>query len=504
MRKLILVSLLVMSAFLQSVTLAAGQATLSLYPVADNYADSKYPDLGRYGASSVLYVGNSYDRAQNIWGSERIYIRFNLTEIPENRVIERATLGLWQFYAPKSSQTYEIHRVLGDWNETTQNWNNQPSWAPMKTSEVIAPNRKEVGLEWDITNDVQVWYSGQAPNYGTMIKVAKEETAQDASSGFWSSEYPVGRHEEWKPKLTVVLQFQPTMVYVATVAVVGLLNATVASITVDGKLFGSVSSDRDAKITFDRGTIHIIAVTNIVPGRPGVRYRCDVNETQVSAATYLIFVYSADYLVTFSTEPSDLFRTPSTGWYRENTTLTVERTGPDVIYSAPGARLVFDAWYLNTHRLEAEPRTITLNGPVTVEGRYRKEYYLNVTSPVGKTNGTGWYEEDGVASFSVDVNTVPAEGALGLLGLNRSFVQWVGSSNFIGLPAEPQGSIIIKQSTTVEAVWQDDWSSLILNVAVLLAIVAVAAATIVTALKRSVDRRGYRAAEQARQVGSVL
>ena len=168
MKRLVIAALLFMSLFLQNATLVAGQATVALYPVADTYADSKYPSSA-YGRVPALYVGNSYDHAQDIWGSERIYIRFNLTELPKRRIIMQATLRLWQYYAPASEQTYEAHRVLGDWNETAENWNNQPPWASAKTSDAVGPPRREVAVEWDITSDVKAWYSGDAENYGTCL-----------------------------------------------------------------------------------------------------------------------------------------------------------------------------------------------------------------------------------------------------------------------------------------------------------------------------------------------
>lgn len=184
---------------------ARAEGSVVLYSVADNYADSKYPKSA-YGHVSALYVGNSYDHAQNIWGSERIYIRFNLSSVPEGKWVLAATLRLWQYYPPASPQEYETHRVLGEWKERVQTWNDQPEWNAEKTSSTVAPSQTEVAVEWDITADVRAWYSGEASNYGTMIKVAKEEHMSDASSGFWSKEYPV---QEWKPRLTITLGDEP-------------------------------------------------------------------------------------------------------------------------------------------------------------------------------------------------------------------------------------------------------------------------------------------------------
>jgi hypothetical protein len=167
----------------------------------------------------------------------------------------------------------------------------------------------------------------------------------------------------------------------------------------------------------------------------------------------------------------------------------VSRTGPDLISTAPGARLIFDAWYLNGRRLAEEPKKIIINGPTTLEGRYRTEYYLNVTSPLGRTEGSGWYAKDTVASFSVDTRAVPAEGLLGLLGLKRSFTRWLGSENFLGIPAEPQGSLIVKEPTTIEAVWQNDYGSLILNITILILVIALLGVVVATKARKR-RRRG--------------
>jgi len=462
-----------------------GQVSVTLQASADNYADSKYPHAA-YGHVSALYVGNSYDpshaHGQELWGSERIYIRFNLTELPKGRMIMQATLRLWQYYAPASEQIYEAHRVLGDWDEYDENWNNQPPWASAKTSDVVAPPRREVAVDWDITSDVKAWYSGEARNYGTVIKVASEGHVRDASSGFWSREYPV---DEWKPRLIVVLRGDPAFTYTVTLSLTGLSGNETSTVSLDGEPYGSISLDAEMEIALDRGTAHKIAVSELVPGQAGVRYVCDINEIQVSSATSHVFEYAAEYLVTFSTEPTNMFQVPASGWYRQGATVSVSRTSPDVINTDPGTRLILDAWYLNNQRLAAEPETIVVDAPITLVARYKTEYYLNVTSPIGQTNGTGWHTKDTVAYFSVDRSTVPAEGLLGLLGLKRSFTQWAGSNNFLGLPMEPQGSLIMKEPTTVEAVWQDDYGSLVLNIAIVILVVALVGVAVTARKRRS-------------------
>ena len=486
MKKVIVAYILVMTVLLQDAALVVAQTTATLYPVADYYADSKFP-RSNYGGgnASILYVGNSYDHAQNLWGSERIFIRFDVTGLPRNHMILQATLRLWQTYAPSSNQTYEAYRVLNSWDEYTSNWNNQPPCASNRTSETVAPARTDLPVEWDITSDVEAWYSGEARNYGTMIKVAKEEHVRDASSGFWSREYPVGSHEEWKPRLIVVFQGAPTSAYTVTIGARGLPNTLTYTITIDGRVYKSVSPDVEERVIFDKGTAHTVSVSNTIAGPAGVRYVCNDNRTDVSAEVSLIFGYTVEYLVTFTLEPDTMFHTSPSGWYPANTTLIAQRTGPDLTETSLGTRTVFDGWYLNSQKLTTEPSSIIVNGPITLIGRYNTEYYLEVRSPIGNTEGSGWYQKDGVASFSVDRTTLSEGGFFGLLGLRRSFIKWTGSGNFLGVQEAAQGSVVMKEPTTVEAVWQEDWSSVFLSLGILiLAVVVIASAMVIVARRR--------------------
>jgi hypothetical protein len=473
---------------LQNATLAVGQTNVTLYPIADGYADSKYPKMTYSARTTFLYVGNSYDREQNIWGSERVYIRFDLADLAKNHVILQATLRLWQYYAPKSDQTYEAHRVLSKWSEATLSWTDQPSWAPKETSETVAPPQTEVAVEWDITSDVKAWYTGEAPNYGTMIKVAKEEQASEASSGFWSREYPVGPHEQWRPRLVVAIQGEPTMVYTVTVSVTGLPNALSADVSVDGQPYKSLSSARDIKIAFDRGTTHTIAASKLVLGPPGVRYMCDTNQTNVSNATSQVFIYATEYLVNITSEPNGILDMPQFGWYRSGASLSVKPTGGDVVYTTQGTRLVFDAWYMNDRRLTTEPTAMIVSEPIRLEARYGTEYYLNVTSPFGITTGSGWYKKDTTAPFSVDTALLPAPGSLGVLGLRKSFDGWVGSQNFLGTQQEIHGAIVMREPATITAIWSDDWTALMLNVLVIL-FAAIVGGTVLVMSRRKVWRK---------------
>jgi len=475
MNRILLACLLLTSVFVHSTGFAAAQTTLTLYPVADNYPDSKYP-RSAYGTRPILYVGNSYDHAQKIWGSERIYIRFDVSTIPKDHIVLQATLRLWQYYAPALEQRYEVHRVLGDWDERTENWLNQPAWAETKTAETTAPPRTEVPVEWDITTDVKAWCSGEARNYGIMIKAVNEEHVRDASSGFWSREYPV---EDWKPRLTIILGGNPTSTYAVEVRATGLPINVTSPVLVDGKPYGAVSADSAQWIVFDKKTIHAVSVGELVATSKTIRYRCTVNKIQVSTDASYVFTYTTEYLIVFSTHPSEMFQTPVTGWYQQGTTLVVNRTGPDFLNTAPGTRLAFSGWSENQIPACRCLRTIIVNRPMVIDGWYSTESYLNVTSPIGETQGSGWYGNGSIARFAVETPRIVALGLLGQLGLKRSFVRWVGSDNLLEPTREAVGSIVMTGPANVKAVWQDDWASMFANPITLLIIATALVAAII-------------------------
>jgi hypothetical protein len=195
-------------------------------------------------------------------------------------------------------------------------------------------------------------------------------------------------------------------------------------------------------------------------------------------------VYTKECLIEFVKDPSDLFETPPTGWYAVNATLSIRRIGPNLAEAGPGTRYLFDGWYVNGIKMSQEPETVTVTGPVKIEGHYRTEYYLNVTSPIGKTKGSGWYTKDSVASFSVDRNTAAASGLMGALGVKLIFSRWVGSNNFLALPVQTQGQLVMKEPTKIEAIWEEDWGMVTTAASLLLVVVVFCIAILVTHRRR--------------------
>jgi uncharacterized repeat protein (TIGR02543 family) len=75
---------------------------------------------------------------------------------------------------------------------------------------------------------------------------------------------------------------------------------------------------------------------------------------------------------------------------------------------------------------------------------YRKQYYLNVTSPLGQASGTGWYDEASTPTFGVTPPIVTDNGA-------HVFIGWMGDSN----DTSPSSSVLVNGSKNIEASWKE-------------------------------------------------
>jgi hypothetical protein len=100
LRNLVLMSLLLILALpivphAVGVTDSGQTAEITSGAAADNYADYMYPNSA-YGNRPILYVGNSYDRVQNLSGPARIYIQFDLSAVPEHALALSAEILLYQ------------------------------------------------------------------------------------------------------------------------------------------------------------------------------------------------------------------------------------------------------------------------------------------------------------------------------------------------------------------------------------------------------------------------
>ncbi|MGB6681801.1 MAG: DNRLRE domain-containing protein [Candidatus Bathyarchaeia archaeon] len=189
------------------------ESTITIQPsiedtfVNNMYLQHKYPEQP-HGYFWAMFAGNMYTEYDSFkgYGSSRIYIKFDTTSIPSDAKIISADLCLYMYDSPKTNQEFEAYRVLSEWNEHNLTWINQPDFTEKSSSmTAIQPTPSAKWICWEITEDVRMWHSGAAHNYGTMIRIKNEVNASDQVASFYPSE--TLQENQLAPKLTIKIDW---------------------------------------------------------------------------------------------------------------------------------------------------------------------------------------------------------------------------------------------------------------------------------------------------------
>lgn len=165
---------------------------ISPNPTIDTYLSEQ--NTGRnYGTCTTFLVDG-----QNGARAYRGLLKFDLTSIPANAVINSATLTLVAT-AVQSNNSFpiDVHRMTRDWAEGAQcNTNGTPSWNQFSAGNSWTTlggdfdatvqgttNVSTTGTyNWSLSSLVQNWVNGTNPNYGLLMKFTTENTANEQKS----------------------------------------------------------------------------------------------------------------------------------------------------------------------------------------------------------------------------------------------------------------------------------------------------------------------------------
>lgn len=146
-------------------------------------------------------------RASGLPTEQHQMMKFDLTALPENAVIETASLSL--FFDPNNNDVprfghygdvptdFYLQRVTSEWDEATVTWNNRPSIDTI--GQVLVPGHDSITQNYpdiDVTELVRMMHEGE--NYGFYLQMASSDLFQILK--FASSD-----HINWElhPKLTI-------------------------------------------------------------------------------------------------------------------------------------------------------------------------------------------------------------------------------------------------------------------------------------------------------------
>ncbi len=141
--------------------------------------DGSYPTNAAFHATAWTKGG-----VPHAW---RGLMRIDLPELPEDAVVESVSLDL---FATTYRETYEVDGghsnltssnaasflpIQKDWDESTVNWNNQPSTTQQGALPLAQSISSDQGYSIDLTSWADDVYSGDVQNYGFMLQLDKEQ-----------------------------------------------------------------------------------------------------------------------------------------------------------------------------------------------------------------------------------------------------------------------------------------------------------------------------------------
>jgi len=142
------------------------------------------------------------------------------------------------------------------------------------------------------------------------------------------------------------------------------------------------------------------------------------------------------------------------------------------------SRLRFDHW---SDGSLSSNRSVYAQSDVGLEAFYVIQHPLMLNSSIGVTSGSGWYDSNSTATFSVSPNSVPLTGIMGMLGATLTVQGWYENGSLI--TSSSTGTISMNQAHTLTVSWQPDYT--VPEAIALLVIVLIVAAGYLTVKKRS-------------------
>jgi hypothetical protein len=136
-------------------------------PSADTFASSATPVLN-YGAFPTLAVSPGINS----------YVQFNLSGVPSNATVTKATLRLYVDAVVKPG-SFDVYQLNNTWSEKALTYSTAPPLGPSATSGhpvgVTAASTSQFLLV-DITNLAQGWVNGSIPNNGITLSLTAGST----------------------------------------------------------------------------------------------------------------------------------------------------------------------------------------------------------------------------------------------------------------------------------------------------------------------------------------
>ncbi len=176
----------------------AGQVTLK--PSDDTYVNS-YNQNSNYGGETSLEVLNEhvYYGGQNLIIADVVWLKFNLSSVPNGAVIDVATLQLYLSNVQGTSNAHVYSCTDSSWTESTLTYSNMPSYNTTSMDSLSVA----VNNQWYNWSTIDAVKNALNSNAKAVTVILLEPSIQDSTSvSFQSKEAPVNL-TDYSPHLTI-------------------------------------------------------------------------------------------------------------------------------------------------------------------------------------------------------------------------------------------------------------------------------------------------------------
>ena len=219
--------------------------------------------------------------------------------------------------------------------------------------------------------------------------------------------------------------------------------------TVDGTPYSSAQT-----FTWIQNQTYTISVSSPQSGGAGTQY-VYTSWSDGGARSHDYTVPGSNQTVTANFKTQNYLTVNSTygsptgqGWHDAGSSANFSVTSP--AYQGD-TRYIFLNWsgdYSGTNK----SGSITMNNPKSVTASWKTQYYLDVSSDNGFTNGQGWYDVGAVASFSVTPTTVS-----GGTGTRYVFMDWTGNGSGSYSGSNESSFVTMNNPITETANWKTQY-----------------------------------------------
>ena len=152
--------------------------------------------------------------------------------------------------------------------------------------------------------------------------------------------------------------------------------------------------------------------------------------------------YKTQYYVTVNANGGSVY---GEGWYDEASTANIGANTP-CNEVQERSRSVFTGWSGDS-ATDTTTLAVTVDRPYSFTANWKVQYYLSVESTDGTTSGSGWYDANTIATFSIEPTTEIGTDT------RKYFIGWTGDTT----TGQPSSTITMDSPKSISATWRVEY-----------------------------------------------